>query len=184
MPKEFRQLSRRPFFFPLVMPILLVVALAAAAIWLLDARATTVVVVIPHAEIDAKDAADGDLSLAGKERAAKLVRMLPAAKPDRGVDAIFASESKSTQQTVLPLSETLALPINAIPGSAWSNLPSKIKHEHHGEYVVVAGEPKSMPRLIEGLSGQTVPLEGDELDAMFIVFVPQLAKARVLKLHY
>jgi hypothetical protein len=50
--------------------------------------------------------------------------------------------------------------------------------------VVVTGEPKSLPRLIEGLSGQKVPLEGNELDAMFIVFVPQLAKARVIKLHY
>lgn len=184
MSKEFRKLSRRPFFFPLVMPILLVVALAAGAIWLLDARATTVVVVVPHAEIDMKGAPEAELSLAGKERAARLVRMLAAAKPDRGVDAIFASESKSTQQTVLPLSETLALPINAIPGSAWPSLPGKIRREHHGEYVVVAGEPKNMPRLIEGLSNQKVVLEGDELDAMFIVFVPQLAKARVIKLRY
>jgi hypothetical protein len=184
MSKEFRQLSRRPFFFPLVMPILLIVALAAVAIWLLDARATTVVVVIPHAEIDLKGAPEGELSLAGKERAAKLVRMLAAAKPERGVDAIFTSENKSTQQTVLPLSETLALPINAIPGSAWPGLPSKIRREHHGEYVVVAGQPKDMPRLIEGLSGQKITLDGDELDAMFVVFVPQLAKSRVIKLHY
>ena len=166
------------------MPIVLVVALAAVAIWLLDARATTVVVVVPHAEIDPKGAPDGELSVTGKERAAKLVRMLAAAKPDRGVDAIFASENKSTQQTVLPLSETLALPINAIPSSAWASLPGKIRREHHGEYVVVAGEPKNMPRLIEALSGQTVTIEGEELDAMFVVFVPQLAKARVIKLRY
>jgi hypothetical protein len=184
MSKEFRNLSRRPFFFPLVMPILLVVALAAVAIWLLDARATTVVLVIPHAEVDPQGAPEGELNPAGKERAARLVRMLAAAKPDRGVDAIFASENKSTQQTVLPLSETLALPINAIPSSAWPGLPGKIRREHHGEYVVVAGEPKNLPRLIESLSGQKVTLEGEELDAMFIVFVPQLAKSRVIKLRY
>ena len=45
-------MRRRPFFFPLVLPVLLFIALVAAAAWLFDARATTVVFVVRHAEVE------------------------------------------------------------------------------------------------------------------------------------
>ena len=143
--------------------------------WLFDARATTVVFVVRHAETEASADPDPELSLDGRERAARLAKMLAQAQPVRGLDAIFASEFLRTQQTVTPVSEPLALPVNVVPSAAWSDLPKRITREHRGEYVLVAGSTTTIPALIEGLSGEKVTLREDEYDTMFIVFVPQIS---------
>jgi len=177
-------MRRRPFFFPLVVPVLVFIGLLAVAVWVFDARATTVVVVVRHAEIDAVTDADPGLSVDGRERAAKLAKMLSQARPVRGIDAIFTSEFRRTQQTATPLSETLALPLNVVPAATWSSLPRKITREHRGEYVLVAGSNNTLPALIESLSGETVAIREDEFDAMFVVFVPQFSKPKVVRIRY
>lgn len=184
MNRDLDKLRRRPFLFPLVLPVLVFLALAIAAAWVFDARATTVVVVVRHAETEIGTDPDPNLSVDGRERAAKLARMLSQARPVRGIDAIFASELKRTHQTVLPLSETLALPVNVIPSATWTDLPRRIKREHRGEYVLVAGNSDTVPQLVEALSGAEVTLRDSEYDAMFIVFVPQISKAKVVKVKY
>lgn len=184
MNRDLDKLRRRPFFFPLVFPVLVFLALAAAAVWVFDARATTVVVVVRHAETEAGTDPDPPLSVDGRERAAKLARMLSQARPVRGIDAIFASEFRRTHQTVLPLSETLALPVNVVPSATSTDLPRRIKREHRGEYVLVAGNSNTVPQIVEALSGEKVILRDDEYDAMFIVFVPQISKAKVVKVKY
>jgi len=184
MQRDLDKLRRRPFFFPLVLPVLLFIALVAAAAWLFDARATTVVFVVRHAEIESGSDPDPGLSVEGRERAARLATMLSKAQPVRGVDAIFASEFRRTHQTVTPLSETLALPINLIPSAAWDELAHRITREHRGEYVLVAGSSNTVPALVEALSGEHVTLRDDEYDAMFIVFVPQISKPKVVRVRY
>jgi phosphohistidine phosphatase SixA len=184
MNRDLDRMRRQPFFFPLVLPVLVFMGLLAAAVWVFDARATTVVVVVRHAEVENLADADPVLSIEGRERAARLARMLSQARPVRGIDAIFTSEFRRTQQTVTPLSETLALPINVIPGAAWASLPRQITREHRGEYVLVAGSSNTIPALIEALSGERVSLREDEYDAMFIVFVPQFSKPKIVRVRY
>jgi phosphohistidine phosphatase SixA len=184
MQRDLDKLRRRPFFFPLILPVLLFIALLAAAAWIFDARATTVVFIVRHAETEGSIDADPELSVDGRERAARLARVLSKAKPDRGVDAIFASEFKRTHQTVTPLSETLALPVNLVPTAAWSELPRRITREHRGEYVLVAGNNNSAAQLAEALSGEPVTVGDDEYDSLFIIFVPQIAKTKVVRLRY
>src|SRR5687768_7325205 len=151
MQRDLDKMRRRPFFFPLVLPVLLFIALVAAAAWLFDARATTVVFVVRHAEVETQADADPDLSVDGRERAARLAKMLSQAQPVRGVDAIFASEYKRTQQTATPLSETVALPVNVVASASWSELPRRITREHRGEYVMVVGASNTVPELVEAL---------------------------------
>jgi phosphohistidine phosphatase SixA len=184
MQRDLDKMRRRPFFFPLVLPVLMFIAVVLAAAWLFDARATTVVFVVRHAETEPSADADPDLSLDGRERAARLAKMLAQAQPVRGIDAIFASEFRRTQQTVSPLSESLALPVNVVPSAASSDLPKRITREHRGEYVLVSGSTTTIPSLIEALSGEKVTIRDDEYDAMFIVFVPQISKTRVVRLKY
>lgn len=184
MNRDLDKLRRRPFFLPLVFPVLVFIALVAAAAWVFDARATTVVVVVRHAETEAGTDPDPNLSVDGRERAARLAKMLSQARPVRGIDAIFASEFKRTHQTVIALSETLALPVNVVPSATWSDLPRRITREHRGEYVLVAGSANSVPQLVEALSGETVTLRDEEYDAMFVVFVPQISKAKVVRVRY
>src|SRR5688500_8210178 len=184
MNRDLDRMRRRPFFFPLVLPVLVFIALVAVGVWVFDARATTVVVVVRHAEVENLTEADPVLSVDGRERAARLAKMLSAARPVRGIDAIFSSEFRRTQQTATPLSETLALPINVVPAATWSALPRKITREHRGEYVLVAGSSNTIPGLIEDLTGDKVAIREDEYDAMFIVFVPQFSKPKVVRIRY
>ena len=184
MNPELDKLRRRPFFFPLVVPVLVFFGLVVAAAWLFDARATTVVFVVRHAETETSADPDPGLSVDGRERAARLAKMLSQARPVRGLDAIFASELRRTQQTVAPVSEQLALPVNVIPSGAWQELAGKITRGHRGEYVLAAGHSNTVSVLVEALSGEKVSVREDEYDAMFIVFVPQLSKSKVVRVRY
>jgi phosphohistidine phosphatase SixA len=184
MQRDLDKMRRRPFFFPLVLPVLLFIAVVAVAAWLFDARATTVVFVVRHAEVESQSDADPDLSVDGRERAARLARMLSQARPVRGIDAIFASEYKRTQQTATPLSETVSLPVNVVASAAWSELPRRILRDHRGEYVLVVGSSNTVPNLVEALSDEKIMLRDDEYDTLFVVFVPQIAKTKVVRLRY
>jgi phosphohistidine phosphatase SixA len=184
MQRDLDKMRRRPFLFPLVLPVLLFIAVVAAAAWVFDARATTVVFIVRHAETEVGADPDPSLSVDGRERAARLARMLSQAQPVRGVDAIFASEFRRTHQTVMPLSETLALPVNLVPSATWNDLAKRITREHRGEYVLVAGSTNTVPQLVKALSDTDVALREDEYDAMFIIFVPQISKTRVVRVRY
>ncbi|WP_066920425.1 SixA phosphatase family protein [Steroidobacter denitrificans] len=184
MQRDLDKLRRRPFFFPLVLPVLLLIMLVMAAAWLFDARATTVVFVVRHAEIERSADPDPPLSQQGRERAIRLAKMLAHARPVRGIDAIFASEYRRTHQTATPLSEALGLPVNLVPSPIWDELARRIKHEHRGEYVLVVGSTDTVPQLIEALSGEKLSLSDDEYNAMFVVFVPQISKTKVVRLQY
>ncbi|MEQ1582092.1 MAG: phosphoglycerate mutase family protein [Steroidobacteraceae bacterium] len=177
-------MKRRPFLVPLLLPVLGLAVLAAAVAWFVDARATTIVIVIRHAETETSTDGDAALSVVGRERAAHLVRLLYEAKPVRGIDAVYVSELRRTQQTASPVAETSGLPVNVIPTDTWDSLPARIRRQHHGENVLVVGNSTTVPQLVEALAGEPVMLKDDEYDAMFIVFLPQLAHARVVKLHY
>lgn len=184
MPRELDNLRRRPFFFPLLLPLAMLVVLAMVASWLFDARATTVVFVVRHAESAASVDGDPPLDDAGRARAARLGEVLAQAQPVRGLDAIYASELRRAQETVTPLSQSLALPVNVVPTATWPGLARRMLREHRGEYLLAVGNVTSVPALVEDLSGQVVSLKEDEHDTLFVVFVSQFSKARVVRLKY
>src|SRR5438067_11607217 len=74
-------------------------------------RPVTTVILIRHAEkvIDPNNA-DPDLSPAGQARAQELVRMFG----DAGINAIYATQYKRTQQTVKLLADKLGVPVNLV----------------------------------------------------------------------
>lgn len=185
MQTELAKLKRRPFLLPLVMPIVLLAAVILFVVWILDARTGTVVVLVPHAETEMSMGADPGLNVYGRERAAKLARMLispPGAK--RSVDAIYATELAGTQQTAMPIAENFGLAVNALSAGAWNNLPRKIRREHSGELVLVVGNATALPAIITSLSDESVTLKENEYDSMFIVYFSPLSKPRLVRLRY
>src|SRR5690349_3356263 len=104
MQTEFKRLKRRPFLVPLVLPLVLVALLAAMAIWVFDARATSIIIVVPNAETEVTQttSANPALSDAGQLRAKHLQQFLDKAKPSRGIDVVYVSEGLATQQTAAP----------------------------------------------------------------------------------
>jgi broad specificity phosphatase PhoE len=184
MEKELSKLKRRPFMFPLLMPFLVMAVVIVAAVWFWDMRATTVVIVVRHAEVEASAGPDPNLSLAGQERAARLARILTKVQGERGVDAVFASEMQRTQQTVAPLAQSLSLPTNVLPVAGWADLPSRLLHEQRGKIILVAGHSNTVPPLIYALSGETISMAEGDFDRLYIVFVPRLSRTRLLQLSY
>lgn len=184
MQPELAKLRRKPLLLPLIMPIVLLAVVGLFVVWVLDARTSTVVVVVRHAETDMSADADPSLNAAGRERAARLARMLGQTGAQRGVDAVFASELKRTQQTVMPLAQVLGLAVNAVSGAAWNGLTGRIWREHNGEMVVVVGDSTAVSSLVEALSGEPASVGEDEYDAMFIVYLSRLSKPRLVRIRY
>lgn len=184
MQTELAKLKRRPLFLPLLMPFVLMAAVALFIVWVLDARTSTLVVVVPHAETEMSNSADPGLSAAGRERAIRLARMLGQSGERRGVDAIFASEYQRTQQTAIPLAEMLGLAVNAVSNADWRKLDSTIGREHNGEIVLVVGNSTTVPELVKALSGEQVTLREDEYDAIFMMYLSRLSNPRLIRLRY
>ena len=82
------------------------------------------------------------------------------------------------------MSETLALPVTVAPSATWGELAKRITREHRGEFVVAVGNSATIPHLVRALSGAEATVREDEYDAMFVVFVPQIAKTKVVRLRY
>lgn len=184
MQTELAKLKRRPLLLPLVMPVFLLAVVSLFVVWVLDARTSSVVVIVRHAETEMSTTADPSLNGTGRDRAARLVRMLGQVGDKRGVDAVFASELKRTQQTVMPLAESLGLAVNAVSDAAWNSLARKILREHNGELVLVSADLPAVTKLVEELSGEQVSLRDDEYDQMFIIYLSRLSKARLVRLRY
>lgn len=184
MQPELAKLRRRPLFLPLVVPFVLAAIVVLFLVWVLDARTSTVVVVVRHAEVETAAGADPALSAAGRERALRLARMVAQSGERRGVDAIFASEYQRTQQTAIPLAESLGLAVNAVSNAAWRSLGATIRRQHNGEMVLVVGNTTTVPELVRDLSGEQIVLSDDEYDAMYLMYLSRLSKPRLVKLRY
>jgi 2,3-bisphosphoglycerate-dependent phosphoglycerate mutase len=145
-------------------------------------RPVTTVILIRHAEkvIDPNNS-DPDLSPAGQARAQELVRMFGAA----GINAIYATQYKRTQETVKPLADKLGLPVNQVNSKNTADLLAQIGSQHLGQVIFVAGHNNSVPEIIAALGGPTFPIIPEtEYDNLYIVTVYRTGKAKVVKLKY
>src|SRR5216684_3183206 len=139
-------------------------------------RPVTTVILIRHAEkvIDPNNT-DPDLSPAGQARAQELVRMFG----DAGINAIYATQYKRTQQTVKPLADKLGLPINQVNSKSTPELLNQIRAQHRGETVFVAGHNNSVPEIIAALGGPAYPIIPEsEYDNLYIVTMYRTGKAK------
>jgi phosphohistidine phosphatase SixA len=145
-------------------------------------RPVTTVILIRHAEkvIDPNNS-DPDLSPAGQTRAQELARMFG----DAGINTIYATQYKRTQQTVKPLADKLGLPITQVNSKSTPELLSQIRGPHRGETIFIAGHNNSVPEIIAALGGPTYPIIPDsEYDNLYVVTVYRTGKAKVVKMKY
>ncbi len=142
--------------------------------------AGTTVIVVRHAEkID--NSADPDLSEAGKARAVLLSRLLGETE----VSALFSSQYKRTQQTLLPLARKLNLEIRTVDASMTGDLVRRISTHFPGKTVVVASHSDRVTEIIEALGGRSVGfLDESAYDNLFVVTLLDNSTANVLRLKY
>ncbi len=145
-------------------------------------RPVTTVILIRHAEkvIDPNNS-DQDLSTAGEQRAQELVRVFG----DAGINAIYATQFKRTQETVKPLADRLGLAITQVNSKNTAELLTQIRSQHRGQVIFVCGHNNTVPEIIAALGGPQFPvIPESEFDNLYVVTVYRTGKAKVVKLKY
>src|SRR5436190_41133 len=145
-------------------------------------RPITTIILIRHAEkiIDPNNP-DVDLSSAGQARAQELARMFG----DAGIEAIYATQYRRTQETVKPLSERTGVPVTIVNSKGTADLLAQIRAQHSGQTIFIAGHNNTVPEIIASLGGPQYPtIPESEYDNLFVVTVYRTGKAKVVKMKY
>lgn len=117
-----------------------------------------------NAELDK----DASLSGRGEERAEALAHTLR----DAGVDAIYASQYRRTQETAAPLAKSSGVAAKTVQmgeelGAA---LADQIRAGHCGQQVLVVGHSNTLPGVMAALGVAPTPEIGnDSYDRLFVV---------------
>jgi 2,3-bisphosphoglycerate-dependent phosphoglycerate mutase len=146
------------------------------------ARPITTIILVRHAEKKVEpNNPDPDLMPEGEARAQGIARMLGHA----GVNVIYATQYKRTQQTVKPLADRVSVAATILDANQTEELTRRIQTNHRGQTVFVAGHNNTVPALVSALSGDSYGvIPESEYDNMFIVTIYRFGKAKVVKLKY
>ena len=145
-------------------------------------RPVTTLILVRHAEkvIDPNNP-DVDLNADGQDRAQELVRMFG----DSGINAIYATQYKRTQETVKPLADRLGLPISQVNAKNTGDLLAQIRAQHSGQTIFVAGHNNTVPEIIAAAGGPQFPnIPESEYDNLFIITIYRTGKAKIVKMKY
>src|SRR5262249_37862625 len=145
-------------------------------------RPVLTIILVRHAEkvIDPSNP-DVELSPAGQARAQEIVRVFA----DAGINAIYATQYKRTQQTVKPLADKLGLPVTVVNSKSTADLLTQIKSQHSGQTIFIAGHNNTVREIITALGGSQYPtIPETEYDNLFVVTVYRTGKAKVVKMKY
>ena len=145
-------------------------------------RPVTTVILVRHAEKKIEpNNQDPDLAPEGVERAQEIARMFGEA----GINAIYATQLKRTQQTVKPLSDRIGVQLTVVEASKPDQIVNQIQTANRGQTVFVAGHNNTVPAIVSSLSGDTYPvIPESEYDNLYIVTIYRFGKAKVVKLRY
>lgn len=184
MSNELTRLRRHPLWTPLLLPIVAIGLAAAGIYWLGSWARTTVVVLLQPGEVAADVVADPELSRAGARRVEALGAALEDLLAGRTVDYLYAADSRRAQQTAAPVANQFGLPVNLLAESDWPALARRIRWEHRGDTVVVVGYARTIPTVVEALSGTQVALADAEYDTMFLLAKPSIGDTHVFRVRY
>jgi broad specificity phosphatase PhoE len=141
------------------------------------------VILVRHAEkeIVPPENKDPNLSAAGQARAQELLRMFGGA----GIDAVYATQYKRTQQTVKPLADKLGIAVTKIEAKQTAELVKQIRARPAGQTVFIAGHNNTVPEIIAALGGPQMPIIPEtEYDNLYVLTVPSEGAPKLLKMKY
>ena len=193
MKKDHLNLQRQPFLAPIwltavaAIGVVVVLGFSALTVGAWATSRSTTIVVIRHAEKDlSAGAVDPPLNEAGKTRAALLARMFGNGKAPGHLDAIYVSTALRNRLTAAPLAESLGISPTVVPADDPRGLARRVLHEHGGDRVLIVGHRDSVPVIVSALSGvDKVPdMAADEYGTLYIVTVPRIGHANLLRLSY
>jgi len=193
MKKDHVSFQRRPFLAPIwltavaAIGAVIVLGFSAFTVWAWATAGSTTIVVIRHAEKDLSAVAgDPPLTEAGKSRAELLARMFGNGNAPGHLDAIYVTPPLRNRLTAAPLAASLGISAIVVPANDPRGLVRRVLNEHRGGRVLIVGHSDTVPAIVSTLSGdEKIPdMADDEYGTMYIVTVPRIGHASVLRLSY
>jgi len=181
---------RRTFLAPLWLVWLLVmgaIALVGATFLNWRSATSTTIVVVRHAEKELGAISDAPLSPEGEQRADRLALMFGDTQPFGRLKKIYVTNTRRTQQTALRLSQRLGINSEVVDAKTDSaELARRVLDENRGSRALVVGHSNTVPEIVKALSGagDVPPVAEEEYDTMYVVTVPSIGRASVLRLKY
>ena len=140
-------------------------------------EASRILFLVRHAEKSAIGGNDPELSAAGQQRAAMLVRILK----DSDITAIFTTEFKRTQETAAPTATAMQITPTIIPANDISGLVEKLQSLKGNALIVAHGN--TIPDLVKVLGIATpVNIPEDDFNELIVIILSD--KPQLLRLHY
>jgi len=168
--------------------IIIYTAIAIGLAWFFESQATTTVIFVRHAEKAAEPADNPGLTETGKRRAAELARQLVDADvvPGLGVDAVFSTPFRRTEETAKPVADALGLTINAYDAADTELFIEELVKEYKGKIILVVGHSNTVPEMIGnmGASKKVPPIAENEYDNIYLVSIPWFGKTKTIRLRY
>jgi broad specificity phosphatase PhoE len=129
---------------------------------------------------------DPGLSEAGRRRVAELTRQLVDADVVAGVDAIYSTPFRRTQETAQGVADALDLPIHSYSPDDNEAVLRTILKNHKGKIILVVGHSNTLPTLIAdlGASKKVPPIQENEFDNIYVVSIPWFGKTKTIRLRY
>jgi len=161
--------------------VLTAIALPVAA----QPPASTLVILVRHAEKAKLPADDPDLSPAGKARAAALV----AALESSGVDVVITTEFLRTRETARPLASVRHLQPIVVQSSddtaAHAGAVAAEIARHAGHTILVVGHSNTVPAIVTALGGPSLPeICDDRFATLFVLNLAPPAAPRLVTASY
>jgi broad specificity phosphatase PhoE len=178
---------RRTFLAPLWLLAWGGILMLAGAIIYWNSATTTTLVLVRHAEKQVGAINDAPLTPEGELRAARLAQMFGDAETFGRIGNIYVSDTRRSQQTAAGLAQRLALtPVVVDAKSSSEDLARRVLKENRGGRALIVGHSNTVPQLVAALaSAQNVPAMGDEeFDTVYVVTVPTIGHASVLRMKY
>jgi len=166
--------------------IVVYTAIAIGLAWFFESQATTTVIFVRHAEKATMPENDPGLTLAGERRVAELTRQLVDADVVAGIDAVYSTPFRRTEETVRPVAEVLGLPVNSYDAANTEEIMERIVKEHKGKIILVVGHSNTLPALIGnmGASKKVPEIAENEYDNIYIVSIPWFGKTKTIRLRF
>ena len=166
--------------------VIIYTAIAISLAWFFESQATTTIIFVRHAEKAATPDDDPGLSPAGQQRVAELTRQLVDADVVAGVDAIYSTPFRRTQETAQAVADALDLPVNTYDAADVEPILEHILKEHKGKIILVVAHSNTLPVLIAnlGASKKVPPIAEDEYDNIYIISIPWFGKTKTIRLRF
>jgi phosphohistidine phosphatase SixA len=148
---------------------------------------TTTIVLVRHAEKELGAISDAPLSPEGEQRADRLAQMFGDAEPFGRIQRIYVTNTRRTQQTALRLSQRLGINTEVLDAkTAAADLAQRVLGENRGGRALIVGHSNTVPDIVKELTGDknVPPIGEDEFGTLYVVTVPSIGPATVLRMKY